>query len=173
MLLSLIHIYCAKGDGQDSHKGQENRTDEGNLADNFPNKVGSGFSRPNTGNRSVVFADIVGNFNGVILDRNIKVVESNNQQEVDDSINCCIDVYKRQGYNSTAFSEALNAALESTDITTKASSFAQAEQVLLDDCVVVPLYYQTSSYAMGEDVTDISFSPFSGQIHFKYARKPG
>ena len=77
------------------------------------------------------------------------------------------------GYNSTAFSEALNAALESTDITTKASSFAQAEQVLLDDCVVVPLYYQTSSYAMGEDVTDISFSPFSGQIHFKYARKPG
>ena len=36
---------CAKGDGQDGHKGQENRTDEGNLADNFPNKVGSGFSR--------------------------------------------------------------------------------------------------------------------------------
>ncbi|MBC8570282.1 peptide ABC transporter substrate-binding protein [Zongyangia hominis] len=76
------------------------------------------------------------------------------------------------GYQSAGFTSALNAALESTDIVSKANAFAQAEQLLLNDCIVVPMYFQTSSYATGEEVTGISFSPFSGQIHFKYARKP-
>lgn len=77
------------------------------------------------------------------------------------------------GYQNADFAALLTTALESTDIAAKAGAFAQAEQQLLDDCIVVPMYYQTSSYAMGEEVSGIGFSPFSGQIHFKYARKAG
>ena len=49
--------------------------------------------------------------------------------------------------------------------------FAQAEQTLLRDGVVIPLFYETSNYALDKGVTGIEFSPFDGGVFFRDALK--
>lgn len=49
--------------------------------------------------------------------------------------------------------------------------FSQAEQLLLSDCPVIPLYVETSYYVMAKGVSEIHFSPFLSGIDFRDARK--
>lgn len=49
--------------------------------------------------------------------------------------------------------------------------YRQAEQLLIQDGAVVPLYYSSTYFAAGKDVTGVVFSPFGGRMDFRYAGK--
>lgn len=51
------------------------------------------------------------------------------------------------------------------------TAYMQAEQQLLEECVVIPMFFETSYYAMAKGVSDLEFSPFLSGIYFKNARK--
>ena len=51
------------------------------------------------------------------------------------------------------------------------AKFAQAEQMLLEDGVILPLFCETTNYALDSGVTGIEFSPFSGGVFFRDAKK--
>lgn len=74
-------------------------------------------------------------------------------------------------YRSDQFDSILQsiAAMDSGE--DQATAYMQAEQQLLEECVVIPLFFETSYYAMAKGVSDIEFSPFLPGIYFKNARK--
>ena len=49
--------------------------------------------------------------------------------------------------------------------------FSQAEQLLLTECPVIPLFYETSYYGAAEGVSGIDFAPFLSGMRFENARK--
>lgn len=49
--------------------------------------------------------------------------------------------------------------------------YSQAEQLLLIECPVIPLYYETSYYGAAEGVSGIGFAPFVSGMRFESARK--
>ena len=78
---------CACKHGKDDRKhrnqSQEQRSYHSNLPNNASNKFRSWFSRTDTGNDAIVLPEVIGNLNGIILNRNIKEVKRNNQNKVD------------------------------------------------------------------------------------------
>lgn len=77
--------------------------------------------------------------------------------------------------NFTGYSaRALDALLESTTSMTTQSRldvYRQAEQLLLADCAVVPLYFETTYYASAKGVSGIGFSPYLSGVVFRDAQK--
>ena len=73
-------------------------------------------------------------------------------------------------YRSDSYNELLQstATMDSDD---QFTAYMQAEQQLLEECVVIPLFFETSYYAMAKGVSDIEFSPFLSGIYFRNARK--
>lgn len=51
------------------------------------------------------------------------------------------------------------------------SAYRQAEQTLLDEGIVLPLFYETSYYAAAPSVTGLRFSPFGCRVYFLEGRK--
>ena len=74
------------------------------------------------------------------------------------------------GYGNADF-DTLLAATASLSGQEAYEVYAQAEEMLLYDAPVIPLFFETSYYAMGPDVSGIEFSPFLSGVYFKYARK--
>ena len=52
-----------------------------------------------------------------------------------------------------------------------AQLFRSLEQLLIEDAVFIPLYYQTSSYAVNSEVSGLYLRPFSDTVFFGYARR--
>ena len=73
-------------------------------------------------------------------------------------------------YRSESF-DTLIASSDNANSTISQLLFAQAEQLLLDQVVVIPLFYETSYYAMGKGVSGIEFSPFLSNVSFRNAVK--
>lgn len=77
--------------------------------------------------------------------------------------------------NFTGFSnEAFDSLVQSTsNLSTEERNevYSQAEQLLLTECPVIPLYYETSYYGAAEGVSGIGFSPFVSGMRFESARK--
>lgn len=73
------------------------------------------------------------------------------------------------GYSNSAYDALL--ADQTGSAQKVVERFAQAEQMLLSDGVVLPLFYETSNYALDKGVTGIKFSPFDGGVFFRDARK--
>lgn len=74
------------------------------------------------------------------------------------------------GYTNGRF----DALLDSTaGLSTDAQKdvYRQAEQLLLAECPAIPLYFETTYYAMGPGISDIGFSPFLSGMRFSKARK--
>ena len=69
-------------------------------------------------------------------------------------------------YTSTQFETLLSQALAAQDFDQMASLFAQAEQYLIDDAGVVPLYYEESYVFYHEDVQGAEISPYYGKLYF-------
>ena len=68
--------------------------------------------------------------------------------------------------------EELLANAASTPVRSEAlAQYRKAEEYLISEGLVVPLYYETTTYAMGRNVSGIEISPFGGQLYFAYARK--
>ncbi|MEM1485162.1 peptide ABC transporter substrate-binding protein [Oscillospiraceae bacterium PP1C4] len=74
------------------------------------------------------------------------------------------------GYKNESF-DALLASTATLDSHEQYAAYKQAEQALLADCAAIPLFYETSYYAMRKGVSDIAFSPFLSGVYFKNARK--
>lgn len=49
--------------------------------------------------------------------------------------------------------------------------FSQAEQLLLTECPVIPLFYETSYYGAAKGVSGIDFAPFLSGMRFENAQK--
>lgn len=75
------------------------------------------------------------------------------------------------GYYNPRYDAALTDASDESTVALAARKYWQAEAILLSDAVVVPVYYETTYYAMGKTVQHIQISPFAGKIYFKYAVK--
>lgn len=77
--------------------------------------------------------------------------------------------------NFTGFaSEQFDALLQSASVLTndeRNEVYSQAEQLLLTECPVIPLYYETSYYGAGKGVSGIGFAPFISGMRFENARK--
>lgn len=73
------------------------------------------------------------------------------------------------GYQNDAFDTLITAL--PTQNAAQYAVYAKAERLLLDDCVVIPLFFETTYYATAKGVSDITFSPFLAGASFKLARK--
>ena len=75
------------------------------------------------------------------------------------------------GYRNPRFDAILQDAADEESIEETAAKYHQAEALLLTDAVVVPVYFETTTYAVSKGVQGVDISPFSGRIYFKYAQK--
>ena len=76
------------------------------------------------------------------------------------------------GFASEEFDTLIAEAKNTGNIETIARNCLAAENLLLSEVAVLPLYDYNSYYVTGENVSDIVFKPFPGQIYFKFAYKP-
>src|SRR5699024_11154312 len=76
----------AEDDGQARDDGQEDGTDEGDLGQRLGDEITGGLAGTDTGNRTVVFTELVGDIYGIVLNRYIEVVECNDQQHINDEV---------------------------------------------------------------------------------------
>ena len=75
-------------------------------------------------------------------------------------------------YVSETFNRAMDTAAKEVDPEIKAEACAEAERILLQDYVFLPLYSQTQYFALNQDVTGIFFDASSQLVDFKNAVKP-
>ncbi len=82
----------------------------------------------------------------------------------DNSANYC-------GFVSQDFDSLIKQAKETTDTLQLSELFKQAEQMLIDRCAFVPLYYKNEYFLMSEDCSDIVYNPFLKTTNFLNAKK--
>lgn len=75
------------------------------------------------------------------------------------------------GFVSQDFDSLIKQAKETTDEEQLAELYKQAEQMLIDKCAFVPLYYKNEYFLMNEDCSDIVYNPFLKTINFLNAKK--
>lgn len=73
------------------------------------------------------------------------------------------------GYANASFDQLLHTAGTSHDQQQILDSYAQAEQVLLEDAVALPLFTETSYLVLGEGVSGVEILPGSGSLSFRNA----
>ncbi|WP_312643566.1 peptide ABC transporter substrate-binding protein [Hydrogenoanaerobacterium sp.] len=74
------------------------------------------------------------------------------------------------GYSDVLFDKTLTDAMVAEDIAEAAMLYKQAERMLMDNAVYLPLAFETSYYAASPNVEQLQFSPFSYKVFFKHAR---
>jgi oligopeptide transport system substrate-binding protein len=75
------------------------------------------------------------------------------------------------GYQNVVFDDLLRSAEVQPTARLAVEKYAQAESLLLSDGVVVPLFFETSYLALGNETSDLVYSPLGDQVFFKYARR--
>jgi len=75
------------------------------------------------------------------------------------------------GYRNPLYDIVLADASVKTSVSEIADCYYLAESMLLSDTVVLPVYFETTTYAISKKVNGIAFSPFGDLIYFKYAEK--
>jgi oligopeptide transport system substrate-binding protein len=78
----------------------------------------------------------------------------------------------RFGYHNPRYDQLLTEALDQSTAAAAGFRFSQAEKTLLSDAVIIPVYNETVSYAMGEGVEGIGIQPFGDQYFFRYGYRP-
>src|SRR5699024_1360930 len=76
----------AQGNRHQRHKGQVDGTEEGDLANDLGDEVGSGLAWTEAGDEAAVLLHVVGDLDGVELHRSIEVAEGDDEQEVDHAV---------------------------------------------------------------------------------------
>jgi len=77
------------------------------------------------------------------------------------------------GYSNAVYDKILTDAMVADDIAKASLLYKQAESMLMDSAVFLPLAFETSYYAASPNVKDLIFSPFSYKVFFKYAQEAG
>ena len=80
----------AEDDGEACHDGQEDRADQSDLGQGLRDEIAGGLARTDAGDGAVVLTELVGNVHGGVLDRNVEVVERNDQQHVNDEVKSAV-----------------------------------------------------------------------------------
>lgn len=75
------------------------------------------------------------------------------------------------GFVSMDFDKLMNEANEAADLAECDKLFKQAEQMLIDKCAFIPLYYKNEYFLVSEDCSDIIYNPFSKTVNFINAKK--
>lgn len=75
------------------------------------------------------------------------------------------------GFANQEFDNLMNSAEESADMEQCFEIYKQAEQLLIDECAFVPLYYKNEYFLTGEDFVDIVYNPFLKTVNFTLAKK--
>jgi len=71
-------------------------------------------------------------------------------------------------YNSPEYARLYEAAQAEKDVMKRAELFKQAEQILIDDNVIIPLAQRGKRYAVKERVKGFNFNSISPEIDFRY-----
>ncbi len=75
------------------------------------------------------------------------------------------------GYSGgNEYAATYSAALVASGPESAARLYRSLEQQLLDDAVFIPLYYQTSIYAVNGALENLALRPFSESVYFGYAK---
>lgn len=74
------------------------------------------------------------------------------------------------GFYHADFSAAVAAASKKTDNESMAESFAVAEQMLLQAMPALPLFYETSYFAVSPRISGLDYSVFGGHITFRFCK---
>ncbi|MEG0895335.1 MAG: hypothetical protein RSE93_06425, partial [Oscillospiraceae bacterium] len=73
------------------------------------------------------------------------------------------------GYDSEEFSNLIDIAQSSTSIEEIQNNLALAEQMLIDDGVIIPLFYKNDYLAVNNKINDITVNKYTGLISLKQA----
>ena len=74
------------------------------------------------------------------------------------------------GFSNAEYDELIAAAKVETDSDKRNELLRQAEDILMDEMPILPIYYYTTVTAANENVKDVHISTL-GKIYFKYAYK--
>ena len=72
------------------------------------------------------------------------------------------------GFYDAAFSKAVSAAVKEEDFTAMAETFSVAEQMLLQATPALPLFYETSYFAVSPRISGLDYSVYGGHITFRF-----
>lgn len=72
------------------------------------------------------------------------------------------------GFSSEEYDKLINGAKVETDATKRMDMLREAEDILMDEMPVIPLYYYTQAKGINENVEGVTVSPL-GKINFKNA----
>ncbi len=72
------------------------------------------------------------------------------------------------GFYHQAFSKAVNTASHKEDYSEMAESFSVAEQMLLQAMPALPLFYETSYFAVSPRISGLDYSVYGGHITFRF-----
>ena len=74
-------------------------------------------------------------------------------------------------YRSTAYDELVMQMAEVATLEEMVDCAARAEDMLINDAVIIPLYLSTTYFGTGADVRGVEYSPYSGRVLFRNATK--
>ena len=72
------------------------------------------------------------------------------------------------GFYHEDFSKAVNSATNESDFTEMAEAFSVAEQMLLQAMPALPLFYETSYFAVSPRISGLDYSVYGGHITFRF-----
>ena len=72
------------------------------------------------------------------------------------------------GFYHEEFSKAVNSASQKEDYSAMAESFSVAEQMLLQAMPALPLFYETSYFAVSPRISGLDYSVYGGHITFRF-----
>ncbi|MBQ7124051.1 MAG: peptide ABC transporter substrate-binding protein [Oscillospiraceae bacterium] len=72
------------------------------------------------------------------------------------------------GFYHADFSAAVSSAVKKDDFEAMADSFAVAEQMLLQAMPALPLFYETSYFAVSPKISGLDYSVYGGHITFRF-----
>ena len=75
------------------------------------------------------------------------------------------------GFADEEYDRILKQAVEAATVDEMVRLFLKAEDLLLSEAVVVPLYFETTYFAMAKGVLGVEYSPYSGKLLFQNAEK--
>lgn len=77
------------------------------------------------------------------------------------------------GWQNDQMSGFMDGAKSASTIAEVLSSYRSAEQLLTQNGIVLPIFYETSYYVTAPSVTGLHFSPFGCHVYFSEGRKKG
>jgi len=74
------------------------------------------------------------------------------------------------GYSSSALTAAVQAAADAQTLDESVSAYATAEQMVLQDMPMMPVFFEESYFACSKDIKGLNYSPFGSHVAFYYAK---